>query len=116
MNSYKYSLFYEVRQSISICRENTLGNPKAVKMVQKHTISANSLLNGLRKKVFPFLHQLPGSEELQGLPYTLMSEEAAQFSTSQTHFTEQETNQQLEKHSLKLVLQGEFPLAMHICH
>lgn len=38
--------------------------------------------------------------------------EAVHFSTSQACFTEQEINQQLEKHSLKLVLQGEFPLAM----
>lgn len=89
-------------------------------MVQKHARNfCKFFIAWILKKSIPFstsAHQLPGSQVLQGLPYTLMSEEGVQFSASQARFTEQETNQQLEKHSIKLVLQGELPLAMQICH
>lgn len=117
MNSYKYSLFYEVRQSRAICRENISGNPKAVKMVQKHTQNfCKFFIEWIKKKSIPFSTSTPRVPRVTGsaLHTDVRSSSSVFHKPSSLHRTE--TNQQLEKHSLKLVLQGEFPLAMQVCH
>lgn len=60
-------MFYEVRQGRPTCRENILGNPKSVKMVQKHTQNfCKFFIAWIKKKSIPFSTSTPRVQRVTG--------------------------------------------------